>query len=408
MSNISATEIRDLRTGVPLWCSYGAAPVVYQPLFAPQKADVVIVGAGITGALVAEATTAAGLSTIILDRRQPAGGSTAASTALLQWEIDTPLIHLAEHIGFERASQAWLRSFRAVDVLAGLVRRLRIRCDFRARRVIYLAGNTLGSSALAEEGRQRRRIGLPSVDLAATELRELAGIDRQSALLSQGVADVDPVRLTVGLLRRAVARGCRLYSPAALASVVPSSRKVTMLTSDGIELEARALVFATGYELAMDVPSVGHRRISTWAFATAPQPQALWEHGELIWEASDPYLYIRTTRDGRVVVGGEDEDFEDEAARDVLLPAKTALLQEKTKRLLPWLDARADFAWAGTFGESDTGLLSIGPVPDMPNCHAVLGYGGNGLTFGMVAAQIIATHLTGGRDPDAELFDFHD
>jgi glycine/D-amino acid oxidase-like deaminating enzyme len=106
------------------------------------------------------------------------------------------------------------------------------------------------------------------------------------------------------------------------------------------------------------------------------------------------------------VVGGEDEDIEDERARDALLPRKIAALQQKTKKLMPWVDASVDSAWAGTFGESDNGLPSMGPVPGMPNCYAVLAYGGNGLTFGVIAAQIIAGQLCGRPDPDADLFAF--
>ena len=371
-----------------------------------MRADVVVVGAGITGALVAEATTAMDLGTVVLDRRPPALGSTAASTALLQFEIDTPLIRLAEEIGVDRASRAWLRSFRAVADLAHLVQRLQIPCAFRPRRALYLAGNELDATALAAECRQRRAIGLPSEFLAHAQLRAYAGIDRDAALLSDGAADVDPTLLTVSLLRSAIANGCRLFTPTQLAEVAPLHNKVEMVTADGIELEAKALVFATGYELADGIPTAGHRRTSTWAYATPPQPDRLRGNGDLIWEASDPYLYIRTTADGRVIVGGEDEDFDNEAARDALLPAKIAALQGKTKALLPWLDVTADFSWAGTFGESDNGLPSIGAVPGMPNCYAVLGYGGNGITFSMVAAQIIQTLLRGQRDPDAELFDF--
>jgi glycine/D-amino acid oxidase-like deaminating enzyme len=155
----------------------------------------------------------------------------------------------------------------------------------------------------------------------------------------------------------------------------------------------------------------GSRRRGTGARPPGPlQPfrkrKHFWGHGQLIWEAADPYLYIRTTVDGRLVVGGEAEDIQDEEARDALLPVKIGRLQEKTKRLLPQLDVRAEFAWAGTFGESETGLPSIGPVPGMPNCYAVLGYGGNGLTFGLVAAQIIRSFLTGQPDADSRLFAF--
>jgi NADPH-dependent 2,4-dienoyl-CoA reductase/sulfur reductase-like enzyme len=97
------TEQRDLRTGTPLWTARGTPPIATRLLEAPRKTDVVIVGAGITGALVAEAASARGLSVILLDRRPPFHGSTAASTALLQYELDTPFMHLADDIGFERA-----------------------------------------------------------------------------------------------------------------------------------------------------------------------------------------------------------------------------------------------------------------------------------------------------------------
>jgi glycine/D-amino acid oxidase-like deaminating enzyme len=179
-----------------------------------------------------------------------------------------------------------------------------------------------------------------------------------------------------------------------------------MATADGIEIEAKALVFATGYELADGVPRSGHRLASTWSFATAPQPNRLWGNGELIWEASDPYLYIRTTMDGRVVVGGEDESIVDEAARDALLPTKVEALQAKAKALFPQLDVNADYAWTGTFGESETGLPSVGAVPGMANCYAVLGYGGNGLTFSMMARQILMALLSNDCDSDADLFAF--
>jgi glycine/D-amino acid oxidase-like deaminating enzyme len=293
-----------------------------------------------------------------------------------------------------------------VDDLALLVRKLRLRCDFRPQRALYLPGNILSPSQLAEEAKLRRAIGLPSQFLNAAELRSLASIDREAALLSDSVADVNPVLLTRGLLRRAMGRGARVYAPVQLAAVQPGSGKVEMATSDGIELEAKALAFATGYELPDGVPPHGHRIASTWAFSTNPQPHALWGKGELIWEAANPYLYIRTTVDGRIIVGGEDEDISDPSARDALLPPKLLALQQKTKALLPWIDVNADSAWAGTFGESENGLPTMGPLPGMANCFAVLGYGGNGITFSVVAAQIIAAQLCGGEDPDAPLFAF--
>jgi glycine/D-amino acid oxidase-like deaminating enzyme len=123
----------------------------------------------------------------------------------------------------------------------------------------------------------------------------------------------------------------------------------------------------------------------------------------MIWEASDPYLYLRTTTDGRIICGGEDEDFVDEEKRDRLLARKTQTLQNKLGKLMPGISTKIDFAWAGSFGQTDTGLPLIGEIPKMPNCFAALGYGGNGITYSRIAADVITGAVTGNPDCDADL-----
>ncbi len=107
-----------------------------------------------------------------------------------------------------------------------------------------------------------------------------------------------------------------------------------------------------------------------------------------------------------MICGGEDEEFSDEHRRDALLVRKVDTLRRKLHKLLPGLDLTVEFAWTACFGESATGLPSIGEIPRMKNCWAMLGYGGNGITYSRIAAEIIRTTLTGGNDPDADLYAF--
>jgi glycine/D-amino acid oxidase-like deaminating enzyme len=107
-----------------------------------------------------------------------------------------------------------------------------------------------------------------------------------------------------------------------------------------------------------------------------------------------------------VLCGGEDEPFSDQASRDALMAEKTRLLEARLADLFPALDPSAEYSWCGTFGLSELGLPSIGAVPGMPNCYAVLGYGGNGITFSALAAQLLRNQIAGGGDPDADLFAF--
>ncbi|MNY67795.1 hypothetical protein D3C86_2054500 [compost metagenome] len=48
----------------------------------------------------------------------------------------------------------------------------------------------------------------------------------------------------------------------------------------------------------------------------------------------------------------------------------------------------------------------IGLVPGLRNAFATMGYGGNGITFSQIAAEIISSSILGHADPDASLFPF--
>jgi glycine/D-amino acid oxidase-like deaminating enzyme len=79
------------------------------------------------------------------------------------------------------------------------------------------------------------------------------------------------------------------------------------------------------------------------------------------------------------------------------------IIERKLKRLFPRLDTRAAFAWCGSFGISTTGMPTIGAIPGLPNCYVAMGYGGNGITFAMIAAQVLRGMITGTGDPDVDL-----
>ncbi|MBA8878620.1 NAD(P)/FAD-dependent oxidoreductase [Phyllobacterium myrsinacearum] len=401
-----ATQHRDLRTGQPIWLGRPAETVRYDALTQDITIDVAIVGAGVSGALVAESLTDAGMSVAVFDRRKPVTGSTPASTALLQFEIDIPLHVLARKIGLADAERAWRRSKLSVDILRERTRRLGISCEMKNRDSLYLAGDMLDADGLQREMNARRHAGFEIELLNRKELKERFRIDRAAALMCFDNIEANPRKLAHGYLRAAVSFGAAVYAPVDIISVESYPRHVIATTTDGQTIRCKHLVYATGYEIPDVVPQKGHQIISTWALATPPQKQNLWPERCLIWEASEPYLYMRTTRDGRIIVGGEDEEFENEAKRDAKLPAKTKVILRKLKKMFPDVVAEADFAWTGCFGASDTGLPSIGEIPGMNRCYAVLGYGGNGITFSMVAAQVIRGLIAGTGDADADLFAF--
>jgi glycine/D-amino acid oxidase-like deaminating enzyme len=401
------TRKRDLRDGDAVWTTYAVPRIRGARLRRSLTTEVVVVGAGISGAMIAQSLTEAGKRPVIVDRRRAALlGSTAASTALLQFELDTPLTKLGSSIGRRNAAKVWLASRNAVNELRTRSHRLGIYAHFESRPSVYLAGNVLDANGLKREVTQRQRIGLSSEYLDRRTLRHHFGIDRPAALLSHGNAEANPVELAAGYLRNAINAGARFYAPHDIVDIDCNSRGTTLLTNDGIHIHARHVIFCTGYELAKIVPATNNKIQSTWAIATRPQPHAMWPQNALIWEASEPYLYMRGTPDGRIICGGEDEDFADTKKRDALTPMKTKRIEAKLKRLFPEIDSRAVVSWTGSFGASPNGMPTIGTIPGYPSCYAVMGYGGNGITFSMLATQLITAEILGKKSPDAKLFAF--
>lgn len=79
----------DLKSGYPYWVVKNGLLHAFPPLQQDLRCDVAVLGGGISGALIADELVAHGHEVVVIDRRDIGWGSTAASTALLQYEIDT-------------------------------------------------------------------------------------------------------------------------------------------------------------------------------------------------------------------------------------------------------------------------------------------------------------------------------
>jgi glycine/D-amino acid oxidase-like deaminating enzyme len=273
----------DLRTGRPVWEAYRAPRIPTQGLTQDVRCDVLVVGLGISGAMLAEALTAEGLSVIGVDRRGAMLGSTAATTALVQFEIDQPLCELSSKIGVSDAEQAWQRSRLAVTNLWGRIDELGIDCGMAARSSLYLAGNALDSGELRKEAEARRSTGIRATYLTPAVLKEKFGIARKGAVLSHDNIALDPRKLTAGFLGAALARKARFFTPVEVTALAGGTNGVAAETKGGPTITARQVVLATGYELLDVVPAETHSIISTYAIATKPQKSRLWPGAAFIW-----------------------------------------------------------------------------------------------------------------------------
>jgi len=398
----------DLTSGYPFWPIRDGLPAAYPMLDADIRCDAVVLGAGITGAMIAHELVDAGFDTVVVDRREVAWGSTAASTGLLQYEIDVPLTDLMAMRGRECATRAYLACRDAIGKLDQLARTVAADVGFERKRSLYLASTPEDREKLRAECDLRREIGIDVDFLSDSDICARFPFRRSAALLSYDAAQVDTYGFAHALLRYAAARGLRVFDRTPVVDIDASRRGIRLVAENRCVIRARHLVFATGYETRDYFDESVAKLASTYAVASEPlPPRETWGEDEcLIWESGRPYLYLRTTSDRRVVVGGEDEPFRDAKRRDRLLPAKTETLVGRVKALFPDTDFRPAFAWTGTFGDTKDGLAYVGAHPRWPSSLFALCYGGNGITYGVLAAELVRDALRGRHNDNADLFRF--
>jgi glycine/D-amino acid oxidase-like deaminating enzyme len=397
----------DLTSPAPFWLLRNGLGTSPPPLPGNARCEVLVIGAGITGALVADALCAEGRDVIALDRRQPGLGSTAASTALLQYEIDTHLTDLIERVGRARAEAAYLACRHGLASLRRLCRELDADIGLHPRPSVYLASRRDRVPALRAEARARQRLGLSCRVLSPTALHREFELDAPLALVSNAAAEVDPWRFMQALLARSIARGLRVHGRTHVRAIEPDGATLRVRTDRG-DVRAHHVVVACGYEAGAFLPAPVCTLHSTFALATDPLPTAdLPPRRALIWETARPYYYLRTGESNRVIIGGCDEAYRDPARRDAALATKWKLLLARAKRWLPGRALVPAHAWAGVFGENRDGLAYIGAHPGLdPRIAFALGYGGNGITFSAVAAEVLAARVAGRAHRYADTFGF--
>ena len=397
----------NLRSGYPFWLAKNGLPFDYPKLEKSIKADVIIMGGGISGALMAYHLINAGVNCIVVDARSIGLGSTCASTSLLQYEIDTPLCQLKEKVGLKNAVRSYQLCADAISKLGNIAKKIKFT-GFEFNNSLYYAAYKKVINFLKEEFLIRKEQGFKVEYLNEASVKKQFNFTAPGAILSEAGAQTNAYSFTHSLLQFAIAKGVKVFDRTPIAKIAHHKNGVTLTTETGFTLKTKKLVYATGYEAVefIDKQIVDLHCTFACTSEQANQKQQFWNKDVLIWNTADPYLYMRSTKDRRILIGGRDEEFYSPAKRDLLLPGKIKQLVKDFNKVFPDIEFKPEFSWAGTFGATKDGLPFIGNYKKLPNSLFALGFGGNGITFSLIAAEILTSEITGKKNNDASIFSF--
>ncbi len=398
----------DLKSNEPFWLVKNGILESYPSLKSDENCDVLVIGGGITGSLIAHQMIKDGYKTILIDKREVANGSTSATTSMLQYEIDVPLFELTEMIGENGAVANYNACSKSIDDLEKISDEIESTAGFERKKSLYFASKRKDLPWLKKEFEARKSAGFKVKWLDADEVQEQFGLEKTfGGILSDQGASVDAFILAHELLAFNVKKGLQIFDKTEMKSVKyhPDFNEVS--TTEGFKIKAKKIIYCIGYESKNLIKEDFVQLKSTFA-VVSEREKSLPDNLDkmLFWNTDEPYLYMRTTDDGRLLIGGGDEDFANPQKRDKIIGKKEGEILKNLKKVLPEYQFYSDFTWAGTFGETKDGLPYIGEHVKFKNSYFVLGFGGNGITFSVTGMEMASAFMKNKKHPLTEYFKF--
>ena len=348
--------------------------------------DVIIIGGGITGVTCAWLLERAGLEVALFESKELTSGATGRTSAHLTEVLDTRYHALVKAQGKAAASLIATAHREAIDFVERTSQEQRIDCQFaRVPGYLYaLTGDQVDELATEERacehlGVQVQRplqVGLPF------ELRAALEFPRQ--------ARFQPRAYVLGLAARLPKETCHLFEHSRVVDVADG-------TPCRVSLESGAWATATHVVMATHLPLNTlwlQTRISHYQSYVISGPSSVDLPG-LYWDLEDPYHYLRgvlVNGEQHLVVGGEDHKTGREP--------DTRAAFDRLALYAARLGVEVKHAWSAQILQSVDRLPLVGRNAASQHVFVATGYEGNGLTFGTIAAHLLADACLGHKPSD--------
>ncbi len=396
----------NIQSGTFYWPTTLPDPPSYPDLTEELYCDVAIIGGGSSGAQCAYYLAGQPLKVALIEKNTVAGGSTSANTALIQYSGEKMFTQLAHTFGEELVAKHLQLLHGAIDEIEAASKKLPLNPDFCRRDTLYFASKHEDVEKLKEEYLFLKKHGCEASFISREEIEAKYPFSKEAAIFSYNDGDINPYKYTHGMIKYAAEKGVDIYEHTEMNGhhFDEKEQRMVLSTKNGHSIHARYVIFAAGYE-GVDLKQDKQVSFtSTYTVTTSQVDLSSWPGRTLIWETARPYIYMRTTADGRIIIGGLDETTSYPDDRDSKLIHKRDLLIEECNKRFPGINARAEYALAAFYGGTVDGLPIIGVYDEFPNSYFLFGFGDNGTVYSQLLSKIIVEDIVSGHSPNLPLY----
>lgn len=362
----------------------------------PQRADVVVLGGGLTGLSAALGLAERGARVVVLECGQVSSGASGRNGGQVLTGVNPSFNRLVETLGIEGAAQLWGEGVLAVEDVATWIERYGIACGWHRGGHLAVATTNARSRQLHREAAALSKAGFSATWLDAQQVSEQLGlVGYRGGLFDPRSGTVNPYALTVGIAQAAVRCGAVILEET--PGRVETGRGQLTVHGPGFALAAEHVLVATNAYLPEVVPTLRWRmhRVTGSMLATAPLDRSLAStllvDRPAVFEESTRVAHFQRTPDDRIIFGGRvppDTAPGDEAA------GLTRLLHQ----VIPALrEVPVDSFWQGPLALTASGLPAWGQTRDGLTWAG--GYSGHGVALAVRLGRQLGDWLSGGAQP---------
>ena len=403
---VDATRCLDT---APIWVQL-AGYVPNEPrLSGTSRADLVIVGGGLSGLATAYFVAKAwpGMKITILEAGRIGSGATGGSTGIVGPGLKMSIRRLRKTYGDQIARVAFEASQQGVNLLREIIYAEQIDCDARDE------PHTL--AAITPRQRDRMAAHLADLDslgyriewLGEEELVRRAGPGYVAGFSYDNVLLVDPYRLAMGLAKAVRELGVDIHEHSRVLEMRTTGSAATTLSTTSADITAdRVLLAMDGYSGKLEPFRRSVIPIRAHVMATAPltdqQCAGLgWNGRGGIIDQRNYFNYYRMTADHRLVFGGgpvvvpTGDPVPDSRSADAV---QVRLRREMAARFPVLRNIPVVARWKSLAGSTEDRLPIVATVPGMPGVHYAGAWCGHGLSLSVHSAWRFSELLWGQTD----------
>jgi gamma-glutamylputrescine oxidase len=357
-----------MSAGTPFW----PVPPDRYPGRLPDRADVLVVGGGITGVSLMHHLGTAGIEAVLVERRHLANGASGRNAGFLLAGVADCYAEAVRIFGRPRTRDIWaMTEENHIEEIAAVAAQ---PIGYRRSGSIVLASGPQEAEHLAESAELMREDGF-----------ECAWDG--SRLTNPGDGEVTPSLLVAAFARQAPEGSIR--EGVEVTSIEPANGEVHVRAGND-ECRAGCVILATNAYTSQLLPQVPIQPRRAQMLASAPQASRLCDQPTY---SHFGYRYWRQLPTGEVLIGGwRDTAVEAEVGYDERpTPGIQGYLETHLRQL--GADGSITHRWAGTMGFTESGLPLVGPIDGLPNVYLCAGYNGHGMGFAFMSAKQLVSSL---------------